>query len=210
MLRKFPLVVFISDLKLQPLPYYNENSFIVGKTSCSFMLCFNCDYITRRWRCEHSVRIFSTVLWDYAQKCTNEWSRFLHIFYIRVFSFVSQDVSARADFTKVFFFQVQWQSNLLYERHSTCLFLLIWFAKKCALGWPPRKAITKVFKQQLIWFTKVWCSGSKFLQRRAHGGLMVGLFLDHQSLFHYICLFTGQHISWWLIFMFHQSMIAKI
>ena len=87
---------------------------------------------------------------------------------------------------------------------ATQQFLLIWFAKKCVLGWPPIKAITKVFKQQLIWFTKVWCSGSKFLQRRAHGGLVLGLFLDQQSPTHYRCLFTGQHIGWWLILMFQQ------
>ena len=138
-LRKFPLVVCISDLKLQPLPYYNENSFIVGKTSCSFVLCFNCDYITRRWRCEHSVRIFSTVIWDYAQKCTNERSRFLHIFYIRVFSFVSQDVPAKADFTKVFFFQVEWQSNHLIWATQHMFRWSCWSdsPKSVYYRWPP-------------------------------------------------------------------------
>ena len=146
---------------------------------------------------------FSSVLWDYAQKCSNERSRLLHIFYIRVFSLTSPKYfSSKYNDNQTFYMsdKIQHMGGLVdLIRQKVCTRLA---SLKCA--------ITKVFKQQLIWFTKVWCSGSKFLQRKAHGGLVVGLFVDHQSLFHYICLFTGQHISWWLIFMFHQNMIAKI
>ena len=159
---KFPLVVCISDLKLQPLPYYNENSFIVGKTSCSFMLCFNCDYITRRWRCDTQY-VFFLLYFETTPKNPLMSVQDFYIYSIFV-CFLLYHRTSLQGLTSPKYFSSKYNDNQTFFMSDTAyvrMVLLIWFTKKCVLLLASLKcAITKVFKQRLIWFTKVWWSWS--------------------------------------------------